>query len=182
MLNLTIPRSDSYWASLSPSEQEQLQALLEDFSMPLSMVREAAPKFGAKHKLKGKLPSQHTLGEIRGALRIAATQVKIEATAKLMQAVRGQIGGRTDDETLDAVLLLVGQEVIQQTLEGEDPKNRTAAARLLLKRKDQQLLERRIAHLEAQAAKADQAKVVTADTVLTPEEKQARYRQIFGMS
>lgn len=42
------------------------------------------------------------------------------------------------------------------------------------------LEERKVTLLEKKAAQADEAKAVTEDTALTPEQKMKRYRQIFG--
>lgn len=184
MVTLDIGRSDSYLASLSEEERLVVQSLLEDYSLPLREVREQCPCFGPKHGQRGKQPSEHLLSELRQELRTQRVLRNIETADQMVQAVRTKLGGRTDQETLDTVLMLVGQEVIEASLANGDPiaqDQRTKAAKLLLKKKELQLLERRIEHLEREAAKADQAKTVTTDPALSAEEKQARYRQIFGL-
>lgn len=53
--------------------------------------------------------------------------------------------------------------------------------RLLLKSRDQEMDARRVALLEKRATQADAAAQVSGDGQLTPEEKAARMKQIFGL-
>jgi len=184
MVTLDIGRSDSYLASLTDEQRLAVQLLLEDYSLPLREVRQQCPPFGPKHAQAGKQPSEHTLSELRQELRQQRVLRNIDTADKMVRAVREKLGGRTDADTLDTVLMLVGQEVIEASLNNGDPESqdqRTKAAKLLLKQKELKLLERRIELLEREAAKADAAKAVTTDPALSAEEKQARYRQIFGL-
>lgn len=80
------------------------------------------------------------------------------------------VQGVTDPDTLK----LVGQ-LTSLVLE-----DRKAAANYELKKADLDIKERRVSLLEQKAAQADQAKGVI-ESALTPEEKQQRLRQIFGM-
>jgi hypothetical protein len=182
------PRSDSYEATLTDEQREELHAWLSQPDLSLAEVRRLAPKWaGGPHD--GSPPSIATLSGIGSRLRQEAMLLNVEATAKLMEAVRQKVGAHSRElqseqsleQTLDTVCDLVGQEVLQKTLEREDPKNRTAALRALLKRADQKLTDRRVKLLEQEAAQAQKAKAVTADKSLTPEEKQLRLKQIFGM-
>jgi hypothetical protein len=54
-------------------------------------------------------------------------------------------------------------------------------AKLQSKRVDQQLDERRVVVLEKRSAQADAAEAVVKSE-LTPEEKQARMKEIFGLA
>jgi hypothetical protein len=62
-----------------------------------------------------------------------------------------------------------------------DLKERSARTKAELDERKVKVSERRMALLEKKAEQADKARAVTSDESLTPEEKQARYRQIFGM-
>ena len=72
---------------------------------------------------------------------------------------------------------------------GANPKDVKAIFALVLKARDQDLdqeqlkLDReKFELLKAKAEQADAAKEVTSNAALTPEQKQAEYRRIFGMS
>lgn len=85
--------------------------------------------------------------------------------------------GRFDEATVAALKQLAFEMSVSPTA---DPKAVKAYFTLLLKYRDQDLEERRVALLEKKAAQADQAKDVVA-SALSPEEKQLKIRQIFGM-
>lgn len=55
------------------------------------------------------------------------------------------------------------------------------SAKLRMKQRDLDLAERRVALLEKKAAQADAAEGVTRDEALTPEQRQAKLREIFGL-
>jgi hypothetical protein len=137
-------RADAYEQHLQPEELEQLHALLLQPGLRLSDVRALAPPHRGG-PWDGSKPSKRLLSEIGTRLRTEQTLLNLEATAKVMDAVHHKLKGIADEEVLDSVISLVGQEVIQKTLSGEDPKNRTAATRLLLKRADQKLAGREMA-------------------------------------
>lgn len=140
------PRPDSYEAALSDEQREELHALLLSQDLSLAAVRLLAPAWvgGSRDGLK---PSIATLSEIGARLRREQMLLNVEAKAKLMEAVRKQAkthaveltSGQTLEEMIDMACDLVGQEVLQKTMEDVDPKNRTAALRALLKRADQKL-------------------------------------------
>jgi hypothetical protein len=179
-------RSDSYEDSLSEEQRERLYALLDSRGVSLEEMREAAPSWGPGPR-DGDKPSINTLSKIRERRRMEATLNNIEATAKMMEAVRKKFSenpGILADQaegTLDTAVALIGQEVIEKTLAREDASGRTAAARILLKRADQKLNDRRIKLLEQRAKIADQAEAVTKDATLTAEERQRRMKEIFGL-
>lgn len=53
--------------------------------------------------------------------------------------------------------------------------------KLRLKERDQKLVERRVKLLEQKAAQADAAQTVTADAALSPAEREAKLKAIFGL-
>jgi len=171
-------RSDSYEASLTDEQREALYLLLSDPKLSLKQVSLAAAAWRGG-EWDGEQPSIGTIGNIATRIRTEEQLLEVEATAKMLEAVHAKLAGRSDEATLDAAMELIGQEVIQKTLMKDDPKNRTAAARLMLKRADQRRFDRRMKFLEDQA---DKTKKVLADERLTPEEKQAKIKQVFGMS
>jgi hypothetical protein len=183
------PRPDSYEATLSQEQREDLHALLSQPDLSLAAVRLLCPKW-SRGPRDGSLPSIRALSEIGARLRRERMLLDVDATAKLMEAVRSQVklrrkelaSGESIEETLDLVCDVVGQEVLQKTVEGADPKNRTAALRALLKRADQKILDRRVKLLEAQAAQAEKAKGVLEDKELSEAERAAKMRQIFGLA
>lgn len=140
------PRSDSYEAALSDEQREELHALLSQPDLSLAAVRKLCPPWkDGPHD--GAPPSIETLSKIGLRLRREQMLLNVEAKAKLMEAVRAQAkthasemqSGQTLEEMIDVACDLVGQEVLQKTMEDTDPKNRTAALRALLKRADQKL-------------------------------------------
>lgn len=76
-------------------------------------------------------------------------------------------------------------QVAQVAFELQAAQDRDPKLFLALRQQDHdaatlRLNERKVKLLEAKAAMADQAKKVTEDTDLSPEEQLTRYRQIFG--
>lgn len=174
-------RPDSYEASLSEEELEQLHALLLDRSLSLDDVKKVAPPHrGGRYD--GQLPSTKTLGVIATRLRTDDMLLKIEASAKMMQAVRSKATKACpgqNEEVLDAICDLVGQEVIEKTVAGVDPKNRTAAARILLKRADQKRFDQKF----KQQLKTDLEKGLDAlyETIKGIPEAVAAFQQLQGI-
>ncbi len=88
-----------------------------------------------------------------------------------------QTPGEFDTATLDALR----QRAFElASAPGASAKDVKGIFTLLLKSRDQQLEERRIVLLEAKAAQADKTKDIVEST-LTPQEKEAKIRQVFGM-
>ena len=84
---------------------------------------------------------------------------------------------------IDIACDLVGQEVLQKTMSDEDPKNRTAALRALLKRADQKL-NRELFTLDREKFEFDAANIdhdypglpVALDGELVPLQPPYRFR------
>lgn len=84
-----------------------------------------------------------------------------------------------DKATLDALQQKAYELAESPTSSAKDVK---AILSLLLKAKDQSLEERRLKILEAEAAKAQQAKEVLENKELTEAQRAARMREVFGIS
>jgi len=192
------PRSDSYEASLTEEQREELHALLSQPDLSLAQVRLLAPAWGSGPR-DGAKPSITNLSQIFSRLRREAMLLNVEAKAKLMEAVRAQAkshasemeSGQTLEEMIDIACDLVGQEVLQKTMADEDPKNRTAALRALLKRADQKL-NREVLSLDRDKFEFDAAKAclthlpflkqISAHKGLSEEEKiQAVRKKLWGV-
>ncbi len=84
-----------------------------------------------------------------------------------------------DDATLDAVRARAMELAITP---GAEVKHIKALYELVLKAQAQRLDERRIDLLEKKAAAADAAAAAMQDRTLSAEEKEARIKEIFGLS
>ncbi|MEM0964800.1 MAG: hypothetical protein AAGJ81_01445 [Verrucomicrobiota bacterium] len=87
--------------------------------------------------------------------------------------------GAVVDQAIEAGL----REMVMDALANKsmDPGDIKNIFSMILKSRDQALDSRRLELLEKKAAQADEAKKVTEDKTLTPEEKQAKHKQIFGI-
>jgi hypothetical protein len=141
------PRCDSYEANLSVEEREELYAWLMEPGLSLRDAQERAlPWRGGKRD--GKKPSAKAVGKIGRRVRIESAMTELSAAAKVEAAAMARLlahlpPGSLHEETVDLAMRLISQEVIARTLGGLDPGSRTAAARLMLKRSDQNLQRER---------------------------------------
>ena len=85
-------------------------------------------------------------------------------------------GVRAANVEYGAKLILTGMDRINAAR-----GNEISAEKNELKRGDQELNRRRLELLEKKSGQADEAKKTLADVSLTPEQKLARYKAIFGM-
>jgi hypothetical protein len=136
-------RADAYLQRLDSSELESLRLCLS-LPVPFVVMREQAPKWrGGPHD--GNPPGLSALSDLWHAIKQVEVLRNIERDNLLLEAARAKaksLGIATDESMLDNLLLIVAQEVLNKSLSGEDPKSRTAAARLLLKRADQKRHDR----------------------------------------
>jgi len=86
--------------------------------------------------------------------------------------------GRFDQATIDALK----QKAFELSISPQaHPRDVKALFMLVLKARDQDLTERKVAILERKAAQADQASAAIGDGALTMAEKEQRLKQIFGI-
>lgn len=100
-------------------------------------------------------------------------------TADLIAEEIDKAPGRLDSATID---LLKQQAFELASSPQARPRDVKALFSLVLKARDQELVERRIRLLETKAAQADQAEQVVRNEVLSPEEKAQRFKEIFGIA
>jgi len=136
-------RCDSYEANLSTEEREQLYAWLLEPGLSLrETCQRARPWSGGKRD--GEKPSTEAVAKIGRRLRIDSAITELTATAKVELAAMTRLlahvpPGTVHEETVDLAMKYISQEVIAKTMGKLDPESRTAAARLLLMRSDQNL-------------------------------------------
>lgn len=137
------PRSDSYEANLSTAEREQLYSWLLQPGLSLEQTcRRAPPWKGGKRD--GQKPGPDAVAKIGRRLRTETGLAELEATALVQHAALTKIlehvpPGQLHEEIVDLALRMISQDVIAKTLQQLDPAARTAAAKLLLQRSDQNL-------------------------------------------
>jgi len=136
-------RSDSYEASLTPKQREQLYVWLLDPAVSQKEVcRRAPPWPSGKHA--GQKPGECSLARVGRRLRIEGAMQDLDATAAVKQAalvrmLQNAAPDAVHEDMVNLAMQLISQEVIQKTLNRLDPASRTAAAKLLLERSDQGL-------------------------------------------
>jgi hypothetical protein len=104
---------------------------------------------------------------------------RLQGIAESMQERAKQANPALSEDALFAI----GQEVFTQlAIDDEDSLSWLRAQSIAMKRRALDQDERRLKLLEAKAALADQAEAVERAPELSPEEKLARYKQIFGIN
>jgi hypothetical protein len=175
------PREGSYVAALTEEQRISLYALLLS-GISVAEARKQAPPW-PDGKEKDKKPSEPCLWRIRRRLRMEERVRKIEiatATFRATQDLLQNLVNKTDHEkVLDQAVTLIAQQVIDAGLDLDGPSSKTSAAWLLLRRADQRRFDQRTAIFEAQSGQAK--KTAEKKPPLTEEEKEAKWRQVFGM-
>ncbi len=179
------PREGSYAAALTEEQRISLYALLLS-GISVAEARLKAPPWPNGTE-KDKQPSKPCLWRIRKRLLIEERLRKIEiatATFRATQKLLSSLVNKTDQEkVLDQAMTLIGQQVIDASLDSNGPSSKTAAAWLLLRRADQRRYDQRTAIFEAQAAKDKKAGDKAEDAplpALSEEEKERKWDEIFG--
>jgi hypothetical protein len=173
-------RSDSYEASLTPEERQRLHAMLRTKMTIDEVLAESVPWSSGEDA--GKKPCWRTLYNIRCRLKLEHMLLNIEWSATIVERttekLKALLKGTDAEKTLDVCMALIGQEVITSTMQGLSQEARNAATRLLLKRADQRRVDRRLDIVESEFKKDAPAR---PDLGLTPEEKEERMKEIFGI-
>ena len=171
------PRSDSKLASLNPQQKAQLRTWLVDENLPYDKVQELLREdFNVRVSI-GALSRFYATDCF--ALRSSEAR---EFAEKCVEELKSS-GEKFDQATL----ALVRQKAFERAYARNGNLEELAilakilgdSAKLDLKRRDQQLAERRIKLLEEKAARADEAERVMKDGGLTETQRTARMKQIF---
>lgn len=172
-------RSDSVLASLNPQQKAQLRTWLVDENKGYEDVRAL---------LRDDFNVRVGVTAIRRFYASDCFSLRSSEAKEFAEQVVEEL--RTSGQSFDtATLALVKQKAFERAYakNGDIEELATLAkiigdsAKLDLKRRDQELTERRIRILESKAAQADAAKNVTADAALTPAQREAKLKEIFGL-
>ena len=204
-------RPDSYLHALASHSMEELELVLSLLVQPgltLEQAREECPVWPDGTRLAGKLPGKTALGEIGTLLRTEQALAGLQEVGEFIDRVKGkmsEVPGADSSGVLDSVCALIGQELVAEKMSGKALTDRMEVVDRLLnkerlereskfravqakaKERDQDLKQEqiaiareRLALLERQAAQAQAAGDVVKSQ-LSPEEQQARLKEIFGM-
>jgi hypothetical protein len=186
------PRADSFWDQQPPARLAELERWLFDENLSYEA---ALKKWAELYDACGSLAS---LARWRSGLAQERMLEKIASSAKAANSVVEKFQ-ENPSNTYAALLQMIGQAAFDAHLNGKSDldlstlkdlaeltsvglKARHDNATIEMKERDLALKERRVKLLEEKAAQADQAAETVSDKKLSPEEKQQRLRQIFGMS
>ena len=166
-------RADAYLQRLSPEDLDQLRLVLSS-SGTLQEQIQAAPKWrgGAKD---GELPGINTLSNIGSAVRQMTMLQGLERRQLVDAATRQRCQGLgLNSQMTDAVLQVVGEEVMVQSARGVVGDFALKAAGALMKRSELDQTDRKIALLEKKVASAKEV----MESTLSPEDQRARLKEI----
>lgn len=172
------PRSDSTLASLNPQQKAQLRTWLVDEN---KSYEEVSALLHADFNVRAGVTA------VRKFYGTDCFSLRSSEAKEFAEQVVSEL--KSTGENFDtATMALVKQKAFERAYakNGNIEELATLAkilgdsAKLELKRKDQELTERRVKLLEKAAALAEEAKTVTNDAALSDAEKLARYKAIFG--
>lgn len=175
----TKPRSDSTLDSLTPVQKERLREWLVDENLSYQDARERLYQdFNVRTSL-GALSRFYATRCF--ALRSSEAKDFAEQVVKDLTADGAQFD--------EATIALVKQKAFERAYARDGNLEDLAllakiigdSAKVNLAQQKLSLDARRVKLLEAKAAQADQAKNVTADAALTPEQRDAKLKEIFGL-
>ena len=165
------PRSDAKLLYLEEEQTEQIKHWLLSGEPYPQVVKLAKKEFGIECTCRGL----RTFWEhICVPAVIDRRQRAVEEAKAITDTIRA-------DETLDAASVVLIQQHVFELLRSPavDANGVKSLFSLLLKVRDQELVERRTVLLEQKAAQAQQAEKVNNEPALTPEEYRERMREIF---
>lgn len=173
------PRSDNKLASLPPKQKAQLRTWLLDENKSYDEARDLLRQRFEVHTSTGAL-SKFYRGQCF-QLRASEAQQFAEEAVKAGRASVAQLDEATE--------LIIRQRAFEQAYARNGDLDALSILskilgdrrKLELKERDVALTERRIKLLEQKAAQADAARGVTADVALTPAEREAKLKEIFGL-
>jgi hypothetical protein len=167
------PRSDAKLLNLPEEQQSQLSHWLLS-GMPYHQVRALLSKEMGVTTSCAALSAYYS--DVCSAA-LLSKRVRAVSTADQLAEAAAATPGRFDQATIDALK----QKAFELSISPQaDPRDVKSLMMLVLKSRDQDLSERRIQLLEAKANQADQAEAVVK-SALSPDEKTARFKEIFGI-
>lgn len=172
------PRSDSKIAALGPAVRSELARMLGEDNIS---YKDAAAWLKAEHGVKvsvGAVCNWYSVHSWKASAQ-SAREFAAEITA------HGQIEGSYDAATL---ALVQERAYIMARTKGADVQELATLAKIIgdsaklrMKEKELELSARKVALLEKKAQQADAAEGVTRDETLTPAQREAKLKEIFGL-
>jgi hypothetical protein len=176
------PQQGSYEAALTEEQRTSLHALLlSGITLAEARNKVEAWPIGPEKDMK---PSTTSLWRIRVRLRIQERISRIEearVTMRATQRLLKSLVNKTDQEqVLDQAMALIGQQLIDASLESDGPSSKSSAAWMMLRRADQRRFDERTAIFQAQAGKNKTDGEDAPLAAMSEEEKEQRFSEIFG--
>lgn len=169
------PRSDAKLKNLPEEQRAQLVEWLLS-GLPYHTVRRlVADQF----KVETSLSALSEFYQEFCTAALLSRRRQAVSVADEVAAEAEKSPGQFDQATIDALKQKAFELAIQPMA---DHKAVKSIFSLLLKARDQDLESRRIAVLEAKAAKADAAEKIATDSGLSEEERATRMKQLFAMA
>lgn len=164
------PRADSVLKTLSPARQERIvdHALGHTLAETVAWLRD-----------DGLKTSSAALSEFLSWYRL---RQRLSRNQSVVETLLTDL--RRDNPKIDPdELFKIGQSFFSAlAIEQQDPDAWARTIRTDQRAQALELEARRVSVLEQKASQADQAAAVTGDTSLTPEQKQQKFREIFGIA
>ena len=175
-----LPRAGSYEAALTQDQRISLHKLLLSRASLTELWEKALP--WPQGPEQGRKPSKMCLCRIQRRLLMEEEVRGIQSTEAVSRATQSLMRKTTDKtdqkKVLDRAISLIGQQVIHASRKSEDPApNISAATRLLLQHEKLRLYAERTAKMDNDKKKD----VPPPSPILSDEEKERRWRAIFGM-
>lgn len=188
-------RSDSYEHCLARQSLERLEHLYCELFRAGQTAEQSVktvPPWPPGTKWEGEQPSVRALEKIQERFRTEEALNSLTPISRFMEATRqkaGQLPIGQQQEVLNAVMTLVGQELLSAKLKGSSVTANLEAVSALQYQERTRLKEREIANRENALAllvkkyedERAQQKGVMADDKLTPEQKLEQQKRILGM-
>lgn len=177
------PRSESAKAWHLPDEQFCDAVKAQLVGVPFKRILEMLAESGLPD---GKLPQRSAWSEFWSQFRLYLRAARRRTAAEGANAVADEAQkspAEFDAATIDLIRQLAFELADSDNADPKDVKNLVS---LLLKRKDQELKERQVdlaaKRLELLIQREEAAKHTLGDEQLTPEERDQKMREIFGIS
>ena len=173
------PRADAKLKSLPPEQKAELTDWLASENVSYAEARERlAKRFGVSTSV-GALQDFYS-SECFGLRNRHARDVADELKTQLLDSPE-----LFDEATIGAVSQRAFELAVARDADVDElatlVKMIGDSAKLRLKAQELKLSERRVAILEKKAAQAEAAETVTRDQKLTPDQREERYKEIFGI-
>lgn len=174
---------EHFLARRSLRELERFYGLLFTPGRTLADIQKDVIPWPKASKYEGKPPSIQTLASVLQRFRTDMTLNDVSRVAGFLDRFKK----KTDDHpldagaTLDSLVRILTNEIVSAKTEGMPVHAFGGSLKLLLKKREHDLEERKVILLEKKAAQADEAQKAL-ESAKNPQELAARIQAIFGIS